>query len=143
MPGEQIKAYPYCFGCGDKNPIGLGLNLRMEDDCLVTEFVPKEEHQGWPEIVHGGVIATLLYEVLENHPYYRGIVTMTRNMETRFRRPARTGNRIVARSWLVGQSGRDMEVSATLTTEGGELIAEGKAGLVVLSQSQKERLGLV
>ena len=142
MAQRQVEEYPYCFGCGDSNPIGLRLKHRIEDERLVTDFVPQEEHQGWPGIVHGGIIATLLYEVLENLPYHQGAVTMMRSMENRFRRPAKTGERIVARSWLVEQRGRNMSVSATLANEDGELIAEGNAELVVLSENQKERLGL-
>ena len=138
----QVQKYPNCFGCGSSNPIGLRLTHRLEGDHLVTEFVPGEDHQGWPGIAHGGIIATLLYEVLENLPYHRGVVTMMKSMETRFRKPAKTGKSLVAESWLVDQSGRNMTVSASLTGEDGELIAEGDAVLVVLSQRQKERLGL-
>ena len=142
MAVERITKYPNCFGCGDSNPIGLGLDLRMEGESLVTDFVPREEHQGWPGIVHGGLIATLLYEVLENYAYYDGTVTMMKSMGTRFRRPATTGQRIDARSWLAERSGRNMSVSATLTDEEGAIIAEGDAALVVLSDAQLERLGL-
>ena len=142
MTTPEIKEYPHCFGCGQSNPIGLGLSLKMEDGHLTTEFVPQEGHQGWPGIVHGGVIASLLYEVLENLAYYQGVLTMTRSMETRYRRPAPAGKRIVARSWLVDRGDRDMNVSATLTGEGGEVLAEGNAVLVVMSQRHRERLGL-
>ena len=142
MAEGRVTEYPNCFGCGDSNPIGLRLKHRIEDDYLVTEFVPQEEHQGWPGIVHGGVISALLYEVLENFPYRRGTFVMMRSMETRYRRPASTGKRIVAKSWLVSRTERDIDVSAALTGEGGELIAEGKAVLVALGQEQIERLGL-
>ena len=142
MVDTASKRYPYCFGCGDSNPVGLRLKLRPEGQDLVARFVPKEEHQGWPGIVHGGIITSLLYELLENFPYYQGTVTMMKSMETRFRRPAKTGVGIVARSWLVDRDGRHMNVSATLTSEEDELIAEGSAVLVVLDQKQKERLGV-
>ena len=141
-PQAQVKEYPNCFGCGRSNPIGLRLTHRADGEHLVTEFVPGEHHQGWPGIAHGGIIATLLYEVLENFSYNRGVVTMMKSMATRFRRPAETGKGLVARSWLVDESGHTMNVSASLTGENGELIAEGDAVLVVLTQNQKERLGL-
>ena len=139
---RTLTAYPHCFGCGESNAAGLRLKLRMEDECLATEFVPREEHQGWPGIVHGGVIGALLYEVLENFAYHRGATTMMKSSETRFRSPAQTGKKILVRSWLVGQSRRNMEVAASLTREDGGLIAEGTATLVVLSNRQRERLGL-
>ena len=142
MVEGKVQEYPNCFGCGDSNPSGLGLDLRLEGETLVTEFTPKEEHQGWPDIVHGGIITALLYEVLENFPYYNGIVTMMRSMETRFREPAVTGKPMVARSWLIVRSGREIEVSASLTGEQGRLIAEGKATLVELTQDQASNIGI-
>ena len=142
MADAQVKEYPYCFGCGASNPIGLRLRYQADDKCLKTEFIPRDEHQGWPGIVHGGIITSLLYEVLENFPYYEGIIVMMKNMETRFRRPANIGEKIVAKSWLVERSGRNINISATLTTERDELIAEGKAVLVELTQDRIERLGL-
>ena len=142
MTTPEIKEYPHCFGCGQSNPIGLGLSLRMENGHLTTEFVPREEHQGWPGVVHGGVTGALLYEVLSNLPYHQGILTMMKSMETRYRRPTPAGKRIVARAWLVDRGARQMNVSATLTGEDGEVLAEGNAVLVVMSQRQSERLGL-
>ena len=142
MTEAHVKEYPYCFGCGNSNPTGLRLKLRMDDEHLVTEFVPQGDHQGWPGIVHGGIIASLLYEVMENFPHYRGVIAMMKSMETRFRRPAATGKRILAKAGLMEQSGRNMKVSATLTNDEGELIAAGEAVLVVLSQNQLDKLGL-
>ena len=142
MAEEEPKKYPYCFGCGEANPIGLRLEYRRVDDQLVTEFVPQEVHQGWPGIVHGGIITSLLYEVMENFPCYRGSTAMMRGIETNLRRPAHTGSTIVAMSWLVEQSGREWRVAASLKGEDRKLIAEGKASLVVLNQAQQERIGI-
>lgn len=130
----ELEEFPDCFGCGARNPSGLKLSLRLDDGDLTTEFVPRGEHQGWPGIVHGGIITSLLY--------YQGVVTMMKSMDTRFRRAARTGAKIFARARLVDHSERTMNVSAKLTDEDGELIAEGDAVLVILSRNQKEKLGL-
>ena len=142
MADTALKSYPNCFGCGQENPIGLRLSFANEGDALVTRFVPREDHQGWPGIVHGGIIATLLYEVLENFSYQQGIVAMMKRMETNLRRPGKTGVEIVAKAWLAGRSEKEMQVSATLTNGDGTLIAEGSAELVILDQRQKIRLGI-
>ena len=139
---EQPQPYPQCFGCGDANPIGLRLRYRREGERLVTDFTPGEAHQGWPGIVHGGIIATLLYEVMENLPYYAGQVAMMRGMRTRFRRPALTGERITAAAWLTSGAGREMRAQAQLTRGEGELIAEGSAELVALREEHIRRLGI-
>ncbi len=142
MKDATVETYPQCFGCGQENPIGLRLSPHVDGDAVVASFVPKDDHQGWPGIVHGGIIASLLYEVLENFAHQRGIVAMMRRMDTRLRRPAKTGVEIKARSWLTERSDREMHVSATLTSADGVLIAEGEAALVILSPAQRARLGI-
>ena len=142
MAKVEPRKYPDCFGCGESNPIGLRLKYHSEGDRLLTEFMPGDDHQGWPGIVHGGIIASLLYEVMENLPYYRGIKVMMRGMETKFRRPAHTGEIIVATSWLSKDDGREMSVLGALNERNGRVIAEGKADLVALREDQIERLGI-
>ena len=142
MNATEVRQHPRCFGCGPDNPIGLRLDLRLNEDGLETEFAPCEEHAGWPGIVHGGIITGLLYEVMENLPYRQGVTTMMKTMETRFRRPASTSETIVARSWLDERSGRTIRVSAELTGLEGRLIAQGSAVLVVLSGDEQARLGI-
>ena len=139
---ETQQQYPNCFGCGADNPIGLRLRYRREGDALLTEFTPGDAHQGWPGIVHGGIITTLLYEVMENFAYHNGTMVMMRNMQTRFRRPVRTGERITAAARLVNRNGREMSVTASLTQALGELIAEGSAELAELRPEHIERLGI-
>lgn len=138
----EVRDYPYCFGCGDSNPKGLGLKLRLDGETLKTEFVPQEEHQGWPGIVYGGIILSLLYEVLENFHYYKGQSPMMKSVETRFCKPANIGEKIIAKSWADERDGREVHVEANLTDESGGVIAEGKAVLVILNQEQRKRLGI-
>lgn len=137
-----LKSYPNCFGCGSDNPIGLKLIYRIEGENVVTDFVPQEEHQGWPGITHGGIITSLLYEVMENYPYQNGIVAMMRGMETRFRKPISTGQKITAKSWLVKESGRMLKIGGSLTDDDDVLLAQGEADLLVLREDQIERLGI-
>ncbi len=137
---EKIQEYPNCFGCGQNNPFGLQLIFRHQGDALVTDFTPGGTHEGWPGIVHGGIISTLLYEIMENLAYRNGTVAMMRNLEVNFRRPAKIGKRITAVARLELCAGRDMSVTATLVQN--NLIAEGNANLVALSQEQIDRLGI-
>lgn len=138
----ELKSYPNCFGCGSDNPIGLKLTYKLEDETVTAKFIPLEEHQGWPSITHGGIVASLLYEVMENYSYQNGIVAMMRGMETNFRRPISTGKTVTARSWLVEESGRKMTVAGSLTDEDNVLLAQGQAELLVLSDEQKIKMGI-
>lgn len=133
--------YPNCFGCGADNSSGLHLKLNLEGDLLTTEFTPERQHEGWPRIVHGGVIAAVLYEVMENWAYLNGITSMMRSMETKLKSPARTGEPIRAVSWLNDRDGRELSVAGRLSVV-NRTIAEGTASLVELSPQQQRRLGI-
>ena len=137
---QQMQAYPNCFGCGPENPFGLRLTYRVEGDALVTDFTPGGTHEGWPGIVHGGIIATILYEVMENFAFQKGIIAMMRDMDVQFRKPANIGTRITALARLELSADREMSITATLVQK--NVVAEGSARLVALSQEHIDRLGI-
>ena len=53
----------FCFGCSDQNPIGLHLEFQIEDDTVVSFWNPSKAYQGFYQVLHGGIIATLMDEV--------------------------------------------------------------------------------
>jgi acyl-coenzyme A thioesterase PaaI-like protein len=52
-----------CFGCSPDNPIGLRLKFRVEDDLVLSEWSPGDNYQGWMNVLHGGIQATLMDEI--------------------------------------------------------------------------------
>ena len=66
-PGEgygRRRTPHYCFGCSERNPIGLHLSFTMADGEVRAPFTPQAEHQGWPGFMHGGLVATMLDEAM-------------------------------------------------------------------------------
>lgn len=62
---QRLQAYfgtfgKHCFGCGLENEHGIKLSTYLEGDEGVTHLVPPPHLQGWPGILQGGVIATLM-----------------------------------------------------------------------------------
>jgi acyl-coenzyme A thioesterase PaaI-like protein len=54
-----------CFVCGLKNPLGLhGAFYELENGQLVGMFNPLREHQGYPNILHGGIASAILDETI-------------------------------------------------------------------------------
>ena len=117
------------------------MDMRLDGERVVAEFAAEKRHEGWPGIVHGGIIHALLYEVSENWAYLNGIVTMMRGMSSRLVSPAKVGETILATSWLDQRDGREMTVHSRLEVD-GRAVAEGNASLVELSEGQRQRLGM-
>jgi acyl-coenzyme A thioesterase PaaI-like protein len=53
-----------CFVCGEANPQGLHARIYKVGDIVEMEFVPRQELVGWSNVVHGGLIGTVLDEVM-------------------------------------------------------------------------------
>ena len=82
----------YCFACGSKNPDGLKLEFKYSDDGSKAEttYIPPEKFQGWKGIVHGGIITTLLDELMAKAAINKGYQILTGEITTRFKNPAKT-----------------------------------------------------
>jgi acyl-coenzyme A thioesterase PaaI-like protein len=88
---NDSSGYQGCFGCGARNLSGLRLVFRTEGDEIVAEYTPDERFQGFPGVLHGGVLATMLDETLSRAAVYAGKWMMTARLEIRYRRAAPVG----------------------------------------------------
>ncbi|NLC58321.1 MAG: PaaI family thioesterase [Armatimonadetes bacterium] len=117
-----------CFACGPNNPIGLHLHFRTEGDAYHTEFVPTEHHQGYAGIVHGGILATLLDEVMARFCWVSGVPAMTAEMRVSLLKPAFVGQRLTATGRITRRHHRLLLCEASLRRDDGTIVAtaEGK-----------------
>jgi acyl-coenzyme A thioesterase PaaI-like protein len=53
-----------CFVCGESNPAGLNLRFETDGRVVRARFTPRVEHVGFKQVVHGGIIATVLDEIM-------------------------------------------------------------------------------
>ena len=66
MSDERV-ALPWsrgCFVCGADNPIGLRGRSFKCGERIELAFTPRSEHAGWNGVVHGGLVSTVLDEVM-------------------------------------------------------------------------------
>lgn len=125
-----------CFVCGKSNPIGLKLEFAFEGDEYVTYFTPKKEHQGWVGIVHGGLVATVLDEVMTRSIHVRGVNAVTGEMTVRLKRPAPIGSRLrfAGKTDEMRPNSRVILASARATDEDGVVLAEATGKIVRVSE---------
>lgn len=85
------STYQRCFACGPKNAGGLKMVFRREGERVVADFTPSEGHQGFPGVLHGGIIATLLDETMGRTGALRREWLVTGKLDVRYRQPAPVG----------------------------------------------------
>jgi acyl-coenzyme A thioesterase PaaI-like protein len=121
----------WCFACGPRNPIGLKLAFLEEDNTYLTTFIPGPEHQGYDGIMHGGLVSTLLDEVMARYLHAKGLNAVTARLDVRFRQPTPIGQQLTVSGWIIGQRGKMYELAGKITLPDGTITAEGKAIIAI------------
>lgn len=116
-----------CFVCGENNDLGLNLRFSAEGPIVHAKFTPKWEHIGFQNVTHGGVLATVLDEIM----VWACAVSTKRfaycaEMTTRFHQPARPDEELRVTSELTSnRRNRIYEAKAEIRDSSGNLVAEG------------------
>ncbi len=136
----------YCFLCGLENPKGLKLSFyTAEDQRVIARFVPGEEYQGYPGVLHGGIICALLDETIGRTLVHQDIWAMTVELKVRFRRPVPLGQPITVIGELVSLRSRIMEGKGEIRLADGTVAATAEATYVRLAEEKiaqfREELG--
>lgn len=86
-----------CFVCGPANPIGLHLSFdRDSENRQATSCVTfGNEHQGWDGVVHGGILAAVLDDVMAHAIMATGRLPITTRMNVMYRKPVRVGETMI------------------------------------------------
>lgn len=120
----------YCFVCGEENPSGLNLKFSFRDGKASAEFSPEKIHQGYKDIVHGGIISTLIDEAMVQAALMNGIPSITAELTIRFKTPLMVGEKAVVEAKIENIKKKVIEASAKIKKSDNTLIAEGHAKLL-------------
>ncbi len=131
-----------CFGCGQNNQQGLKIRSYWDNDQSICVWTADQQHQGWPSLTCGGIIATLIdchcmatamatavkneHRCLGSYPSYR---FATGTLQVKYLKPTPVDVPITLKAWVTGIKDKriytlhcDVEVQAQLTAE-AEVIA--------------------
>ena len=117
----------FCFGCGRRNPIGLKLKFTRDGDSLRTEFTPDKTHQGWPGLLHGGILGTLLDEAMSNVAYATGHTCLTASISIRIKQPIKVAIPLIVTAWITHRGTRLIETAGRVCLKDGAVVAEASA----------------
>ena len=141
-PFLSLEGYQ-CFGCSPGNLSGLRMKFYEEGDSVVSEWTPRPEFQGYNNVLHGGIQATLMDEIASWTIYVKaGTGGVTRRMEAKYRHPVLTnkGN-ITLRARIKSNVRRLVTVEVQLLDNDGKLCSEGEVDYFIFPEKDaKERL---
>ncbi len=122
--GTALKPeYPMCFGCGKDNPIGLALDFQCRNGVARAVFCARDEHQGYPGRVHGGLVCALLDEAMAYALQAVGCEGYTARLEVRFRAPVPLHRPVTVEAEAGRRKGRMAEITARILGEDEQELA--------------------
>jgi acyl-coenzyme A thioesterase PaaI-like protein len=130
-----------CFACGELNEQGLHLAIHTGPDGSWTETTLEPRFQGWEAVAHGGIVCTLLDEVMAWAVIGRGTWGVTARLNVAFRRPIPVGQGIRAEGWVVDENRRAHRTAGqVLDATTNEVLATGEATFMAVPPTEVERL---
>lgn len=127
---NKLEDDHHCFVCGEKNPHGLHLKFSLHEGKVSSEFVPQKIHQGYKDIIHGGIISTIIDEAMVKAALMQGIPAVTAEITMRFKNPLTVGEKVIVEAIITKRDKKIIETSARMKKTDGTLIAEGHAKLL-------------
>lgn len=149
-PKRKLKPVPkienhMCFGCSPMNPYGLKMTF-FTDGESINSWVSVPDHLcGWDKLVHGGVISTLLDEVMG----WSAIsllkkISLTKSMNIDFIKPVFIGSQLkIIGKFLKWGEKREAFMEARLYNDQDELCAKATAVLMILTPKLSKRLKIM
>jgi acyl-coenzyme A thioesterase PaaI-like protein len=129
-----------CFGCGDRNPEGLGIEFEVDGRRVEGRFATRDSHQGFPGVAHGGIAAAALDEALGWAMYAAGAWAMTARIEVKYRKSLPLGEELIVAAEVTRERGRILEGIAEIRSLAGERLADAKAMFVRLPKDREREL---
>lgn len=118
-----------CFICGLQNPVGLKMALYndLDEQCVRSTVVVPDHFQGYPGIAHGGIVATILDEVVGRATLVSGDdndLMVTVKIEVKYRRPTPTQTPLTVAGRVIHRSGTRARAQGEIRLPDGTVTAE-------------------
>ena len=133
-----------CFGCGTLNAGGLGLTIHLEPGRSWTTLTLDRRFEGWEGMAHGGILCTILDEVMAWALVGQDDWGVTARMSVDFRKPVTIGTTIRAEGWTTLTRRRIVDTAGRIIdATDGTLLASAEGRFVAASDARQRELRLI
>jgi uncharacterized protein (TIGR00369 family) len=137
---KEIVKYSGCFVCGDKNPIGLAVKFYEKEGGAAAEFAPKKALEGYQGLLHGGILSTLLDEVMIKAVLAKGVFCVTAELAIRYKKPVAVSDKLSLFGHIQKENGRVYITKGWAKNQKGEVVAEAEGKYFIPKPKEIEKL---
>jgi uncharacterized protein (TIGR00369 family) len=138
------NATNHCFGCGGANARGMQLTFEQDDAArrIRGSFRLSADYQGGTGFVHGGIVATLLDEVMAKVSRFEGDHAVTGELTVEYVRPVPVDKDVIVEGWEIERNGRNLLRQGEIRDPSGAILARGKGRFVQIDvEALRRKLG--
>jgi len=130
-----------CFGCGGANARGMQLTFEQDDNAqrIRGSFKLGAEYQGGPGFIHGGIIATVLDEVMGKVNRFRGVRAVTAELNVEYLKPVLVDAGLVVEGYEVEKSGRNLHLAGEIRDQSGQVLARARGRFVIIGSTEPRK----
>ena len=141
-PGTTFEFSPHnCFACGTLNTHGMQLEIHIGEGRSWTELQLERRFEGWEGIAHGGILCTLLDEVMAWSLVGADNWGVTARLAVDFKNPVPVDRPIRAEGWVTELRRRLVTTAGSIVdVADGSLLASADALYVAASEERKHEL---
>ena len=145
VPGPGVPRFemsPHnCFACGTLNTHGLQLLVHVEPGRSWSDVTLDSRFEGWHGIAHGGILCTILDEVMAWALVGSDNWGLTTRLSVEFRKPVEIGRRFLAEGWVTRSRRRLVDTAGRLVdTAGGTELATAEGVYFAAGEARKREL---
>ena len=133
-----------CFGCSPLNPSGLRMRFYTNETAVYSNVTVPDHLCGWNNLVHGGVLTTILDEIMSwSAIYLLKRVPMTKSMTVDFLKPVYVGNSLKAEGTVTDKKGKhEALMEGRIYNKDDVCCASATATFAVFSPAVAKRLSI-
>lgn len=137
MKRKTLPISPSCFVCGAHNPAGLQSRFFVEDDTVCMPLTIKEHHCGYPDVAHGGIVASALDECMAwAATRALGLMCVTGKLTVRYLQPTPPKDGLEVRARVMKSNKRIAYAEAVLVDKAGVAYARAEGSFMPLTREQ-------
>lgn len=123
-----------CFGCGGANTHGMKLAFDFDELSrrVIGRFRLGPEYQGGTGFIHGGIIATVLDEVMSKVSRFSNVRAVTAELNVEYLRPVRVDEELRVEAFCTRRNGRELYHEGEIRNAVGVLLARGRGRFVII-----------
>ncbi|MCX7995305.1 MAG: PaaI family thioesterase [candidate division WOR-3 bacterium] len=119
-----------CFACGTENPVGMHLDIRDDENGVYALVKLNSAFQGYHNIIHGGIVSTILDEMAVWASFKKGCKAVTAELNVRLKKPMLADTEYIATGRVVNVKYNMVIAQAEIKERNNEIVAWADVKLI-------------